>query len=141
MTQIIVRSSGGLAHRIEARGHQFVADEPVEAGGSDAGPTPYELLLGALGACTAITLRLYAARHNWPLEEVEVRLEHDRVHASDCENCENPNSLAFLDRITKRVELRGALTEEQRSRLLDIAERCPVKRTLQQPLVIETRAA
>jgi putative redox protein len=84
MTEIIVRSAAGLAQIIQARGHTLVADEPVEAGGSHAGPTPYELLLGALGACTAMTVKMYAARREWPLESVEVHLAHDRVHARDC---------------------------------------------------------
>jgi putative redox protein len=138
MTEIIVRSGTGLRQTIEVREHTLVADEPVEAGGSNAGPTPYELLLGALGACTAITVRMYAARHEWPLESVSVHLAHERVHASDCENCDNPQALAFLDRITKRVDLQGALTDDQRARLLDIAERCPVARTLGTPPIVQT---
>jgi putative redox protein len=138
MTQTIVRSATGLSQTIQARGHTFVADEPVDAGGSDAGPTPYELLLGALGACTAITLRMYAARRGWPLESVEVYLAHDRVHSHDCENCDEPN--AALDRITKRVVLQGPLSAEQRTRLLEIAERCPVRRTLRQPVIVQTAA-
>jgi len=140
MTEIIVRSATGLMQTIQARGHTIVADEPLDAGGSDAGPTPYELLLGALGACTAITLRMYAARRGWPLESVEVYLAHDRVHSRDCENCDEPRANAALDRITKRVVLEGTLTAEQRTRLLEIADRCPVRRTLRQPVILQTAA-
>ena len=111
-------------------------DEPLEAGGTDAGPTPYELLLGALGACTAMTLRLYADRKRWPLEDVEVTLTHDRVHSTDCENCETGEP--FLDRIRKRLVLSGPLTDEQRERLTAIADRCPVQRTLQRAVLIES---
>src|SRR5690242_11828442 len=137
MTEITVRSAEGLTQSIEARGHRIVADEPRDAGGSDTGPTPYELLLGALGACTSMTMRMYAARHQWPLENVEVHLVHERTHAEDCQNCENPNANPFLDRVTKRVVLHGALSADQRARLLEIADRCPVQRTLQGPMVIE----
>jgi uncharacterized OsmC-like protein len=140
MTEIIVRSGTGLTQTIEVREHTLLADEPVEAGGSDAGPTPYELLLGALGACTAITVRMYATRHEWPLESVSVHLAHERVHARDCEDCQNPSANAFLDRITKRVELAGALSDQQRARLLEIAERCPVARTLRTPPSVRTLA-
>jgi uncharacterized OsmC-like protein len=128
-------SSSGLAHTIEARGHRLLADEPLEAGGSDTGPTPYELLLGALGACTAMTVRLYARRKGWPLETVEVTLRHERIHAQDCADCETGD--AFLDRITKRLRLDGALSTEQRQRLAEIAERCPVQRTLQRQVSIQ----
>lgn len=138
MTEIIVRSAQGLQQTIEARGHTLTADEPQDVGGADAGPTPYELLLGALGACTAMTVRMYAARREWPLESVEVRLAHERIHASDCENCENPNASAFLDRITKRVVFQGSLSPDQHARLVEISERCPVQRTLQSTIHIET---
>ena len=139
MAEVVVRSLGGLAHTIQARGHQLVADEPAEAGGGDAGPNPYELLLGALGACTAMTVRLYAQRKGWPLESVEVRLSHERIHAQDCADCETRDG--FLDRIQKRLVLHGPLSEEQRLRLAEIAERCPVQRTLQREIVIEQALA
>ena len=135
-TEVVVQSGTGLIQNVEARGHHIVVDEPVEAGGTGAGPTPYELLLGALGACTALTLRMYAGRKNWPLEAVQVHLSHDRVYARDCEECDAADTNAYLDRIRKRIVLEGPLTEEQRARLLDIAERCPVQRTLQQSVVI-----
>jgi putative redox protein len=138
VTEIIVRSGEGLTEIVEARGHTIVVDEPTEGGGDDAGPTPYELLLGALGTCTAITVRMYATRKDWPLESVEVHLAHERVHAEDCENCDNPHAAAFLDRISKRVIMHGSLSTEQQARLLDISERCPVQRTLQSSIAIQT---
>jgi putative redox protein len=136
VTQVVVRSDIGLTHGVSARGHQLLVDEPRDAGGADAGPTPYELLLAALGACTAMTLRLYADRKGIPLEGVEVELEHDHVHAQDCQDCETREG--FLDRITKRLVLYGPLTDEQRKRLVEIAERCPVQRTLEREVVIES---
>jgi uncharacterized OsmC-like protein len=134
VTSVLVRGVGGLAQSVFAGEHQLTVDEPVSAGGSDMGPTPYELLLGALGACTAMTVRLYAQRHGWSLEDVEVSLSHSRVHAQDCTECETRDG--FLDHIEKRLTLRGDLTGEQRARLGEIAERCPVQRTLQREVVI-----
>ena len=117
--------------------HVLTADEPAAAGGMDLGPSPYELLLMSLGACTSMTLRLYAARKGWPLERVAVRLHHERVHATDCENCEDKG--AKLDRIDRYIEVDGALDEDQRARLLQIAEMCPVHRTLTGRIDIQTR--
>jgi len=113
-----------------------VADEPVEAGGADRGPNPYELLLAALGACTAMTVQLYAERKGWPLSGVEVTLRHERIHARDCVDCETQD--VMLDKITKQLVLRGELGDDQRGRLRDIAERCPVQRTLQREVRIES---
>lgn len=123
-----MRSESGLSATVQAGRHEFLVDEPVSAGGADAGPNPYDLLLGALGACTAITVSLYARRKGWPLESVEVRLEHDRIHAEDCKDCDTREGM--LDQITKTVVLHGKLDEEQRQRLESIAWRCPVQRTL-----------
>lgn len=139
MTEVVVRGGKGLVQTIEARGHQVTADEPADAGGDDAGPTPYELLLGALGACTAMTVGMYARRKSWPLESVEVHLSHERVHARDCEDCEQPDGTGYLDRITKRVSLQGPLDADQRARLLEISERCPVQRTLERPILVVTQ--
>jgi putative redox protein len=125
---VVEGKAAGYLQRIQARGHVFSADEPATVGGSDLGPTPYELLLASLGACTSITLRMYARRKEWPLEGVRVKLRHDRIHARDCEDCENESGT--VDVIEKELELEGALTEEQRQRLLEIAGRCPVHRTL-----------
>jgi putative redox protein len=119
--------------------HALAADEPVAAGGRDGGPNPYELLLMSLGACTAMTLRLYANRKNWPLEHVAVRLRHEKVHAEDCANCETRP--AMIDRIERGIELVGALDAAQRARLLQIAEMCPVHRTLTATIKIETTLA
>lgn len=128
MAEVVVRSAGGLAQEVVARTHQFRADEPVEDGGADSGPSPYELLLAALGTCTAMTLRLYANRRGWLLDGVEVALSHQRKHAADCEGCESSDSR--IDLIVKRITLRGALDVAQRQRLMEIAEHCPVHRTL-----------
>ncbi len=118
----------GFRAEISARGHTLVADEPTAQGGSDEGPTPYEYLAAALGACTAMTLRMYADRRGWPLEGVTVRLAHGRVHERDCEDCESDE--VGIDRLARTVELEGDLTEEQRAALLRIADRCPVGQTL-----------
>jgi uncharacterized OsmC-like protein len=136
VAEVIVRSLTGLTSEIAVREHRVVSDEAPPMGG-DEGPNPYELLLGALGACTAMTLRLYADRKGWPLEAVEVHLRHDRLHARDCAECETREG--FLDRISKQLSLRGPLDDEQRQRLAEIAERCPVQRTLQREIVIEQR--
>lgn len=137
MVEVIVRGDGGLQQHIEVRRHALLADEPVEDGGTDQGPNPYELLLSALGACTAMTVQLYARRKGWPLDGVEVALSHERFHASDCADCETREG--YLDRISKNLTLRGALDATQRQRLSDIAERCPVQRTLQREIVIDQR--
>ena len=136
---ITVRThASGFRTEIRAGDHAFVADEPLAVGGTDAGPTPYDYLLGALGACTAMTLRMYAGRKRWPLEEVLVELRNARSHAADCEDCE-AKPVGFR-RLERRIELRGPLTEEQRRRLLEIADRCPVKQTLGQGIEIDAVA-
>ena len=130
MAEITVETKAG--HRftttIAASGHTFDADEPVAQGGDDLGPSPYELLLAALGSCTAMTLDIYARRKGWPLEGTKIRLVFDRVHELDCEACERPTSR--IDRIQREIELRGPLDAAQRARLLEIATKCPVHRTL-----------
>lgn len=127
----------GYRTDILAGPHTLVSDEPIEAGGSDEGPTPYDLILAALGACTAITLRMYADRKKWPLESVIVRLHHGRSHAADDQQCENRP--VRLDQIERTLEISGPLTHEQRVRLAEIAERCPVHRTLDAGVRITTR--
>lgn len=116
--------------------HVLTADEPAEVGGGDAGPGPYELLLMALGACTSMTVKSYAARKSWPLDGVEVRLSHGKVYDQDCVNCENEN--AMIDRIDRSLRLLGPLSAEQRGRLLEIANKCPVHRTLTSRINIRT---
>jgi putative redox protein len=133
---LTVRLQGsGFRTEVRAGAHAFVADEPRAVGGTDAGPTPYDYLLGALGACTAMTVRMYASRKGWPLEEVVVQLRNARSHARDCADCES-KPVGFR-RLERRLELRGPLTEEQRQRLAAIADRCPVKQTLEHGIEIE----
>ena len=123
-----VRGRGGLPQEIEIGRHRLHADEPVAAGGEDSGPTPYQLLLAALGSCISMTLSLYAKRKGWPLQGVEVLLRHDKIHAEDCADCETREGK--IDRIVKDVRFEGPLDDEQRARLRELAERCPVNRTL-----------
>lgn len=127
----------GLNQQIEADGHRLLADEPLDAGGSDTGPNPYDLLLASLGACSSMTLRLFADRRGWELRGVEIRLRHEKIHAEDCKNCESPG--AKIDVIHREIKLIGNLSEEIRQRLLEIADRCPVARTLQSEIRIESK--
>jgi uncharacterized OsmC-like protein len=117
-----------FATDVETPTHRLVADEPVADGGDGLGLSPYELLLSALGSCTAMTLQLYARRKGWPLERVQVRLEFDRIHEVDSQNAED--APRRIDRIQRAFVLEGPLTAEQRARLLEIAARCPVHRTI-----------
>jgi uncharacterized OsmC-like protein len=119
--------------------HLLTADEPVSVGGADAGPTPYDLLLAALGACTAMTLRMYADRKGLPLRGTTVRLRHDRVHAKDC--AQTQQDTGKLSRIRREIDMEGPLTDQERERLIEIADRCPVHRTLSSEIVFETTEA
>jgi uncharacterized OsmC-like protein/alpha/beta superfamily hydrolase len=136
-SEIIVASAAGLTQDVEVRGHRLVADEPLAAGGDDRGPTPYDLLLAALGACTSMTLQLYARHKGWPLEAARVVLRHDKIHAKDCAHC--ATQTGKVDHIQRELELAGELDAEQRARLLEIADRCPVHRTLTSEVSIVTR--
>jgi putative redox protein len=136
---VVVCTESALCTEVKANGHDLVADEPPALGGSDAGPTPYDYLLTALGSCTAITVRMYADRKGWPLDTVTVRVEHGRIHAKDCEECETKSGR--IDRVELELELEGPLDAEQRERLREIADKCPVKRTLGSEMLIETRTA
>ena len=129
---------GPYGQRITAGRHQLNADEPSPVG-LDTGPTPYDLLLAGLGACTSMTLRMYATRKQWPLESVTVTLRHARIHAKDCEDCETESGQ--LDRIDREIQLSGALNAEQRRRLIEIADRCPVHRTLHSEVNVRTTLA
>lgn len=128
MAEVIITSVGYLKQEITAGSHKFFSDEPEEVGGSNSGPDPYSLLLAALGACTAMTLQMYARRKEWPLEKVEVSLRHSRIHAEDCEDCDTKSGK--LERIERYISLAGPLSDEQKARLLEIAKRCPVHKTL-----------
>ena len=134
---VVDGNATGFAQDIVVGGHRILADEPRAVGGTDTGPGPYDLLLAALGSCTSMTIALYARRKQWPLEAVRVKLRHSKVHAADCEGCET--KAGMLDRIERDVELVGPLAEEQRMRLLDIASKCPVHRTLTSEIDIRTR--
>src|SRR6516164_6012886 len=120
---VIVRGAvDGFVQEVIAGAHQLRSDEPTSAGGTDTGPTPYDLLLAALGSCTSMTLAMYARRKGWPLEAVTVRLRHAQIHAADCDACETREGR--LDHVERSVELAGALSDDQRARLLDIANKC-----------------
>lgn len=135
MSTITVRSIDGYQNEIIAGDHVVFVDEPADVGGNDTGPNPYELLLGALGACTSITVTMYAARKKWDLQQVQIDLDLDRNYAQDCADCAEKDTK--LDRVTVRVGLRGNLDDQQRQRLFDIAKRCPVHQTLKSSFRIE----
>jgi putative redox protein len=128
--------TGVYTQQVTAGRHVLVADEPAAVGGDDAGPTPYDFLLAALGTCTSMTLRMYAERKGLPLDRTTVKLRHGRVHAKDCAPSEQ--NTGILSRIRREIEIEGALTEQDRGRLIEIADCCPVHRTLSAEIVIET---
>ena len=137
--EVVVTEVGKtFAHRIRAGRHALQADEPVPSGGTDAGPDPYALLLSALGACTSMTLRMYAARKGWDIGPITVRLSQDKIYARDCAQCETRDD-SRISRITREIEIDGPVSEEQKKRLIEIAERCPVHRTLMDQKEIVTR--
>jgi putative redox protein len=136
---VIVRGdAAGFAQQIEIGSHRLKGDEPVAFGGTDTGPSPYDFLLAALGTCTSMTISFYARRKGWPLEKVAVSLHHAKIHATDCAECET--KVGKIDRIEREIELTGALTTEQRAKLMEIADRCPVHQTLTSEINIRTRA-
>ena len=122
------KTADGFLSTVNANGHSLLADEPLEYGGSDKGPTPYGLLSAALGACTAMTLNMYAKRKNLPVTNVVVSTQHDKIHAQECEHCETEKGK--VDRFERRIKIEGDLTEEQRQRMLEIADMCPVHKSL-----------
>ncbi|MEM1000583.1 MAG: bifunctional alpha/beta hydrolase/OsmC family protein [Bacteroidota bacterium] len=137
--QVVVRTGPeGYLTEIRAGNHHLVADEPVKVGGTDLGPTPYDLLVAALGACTSMTLRMYADRKQWPLENIIVHLQHSKVHAEDCADSEQDRK-GKIDQIARQLELEGDLSAEQRQRLKEIADRCPVHRTLHNEIRVVTQ--
>ena len=127
--------TGTYTQRIIAGGHQLVADEPQPLG-DDEGPNPYDLLLAALGACTSMTVRMYANRKGWQLDRVQVTLRHSRIHAQDCADCDT--KVGWVSHIDRDIELTGDLDDDQRQRLLYIAERCPVHQTLTSEVDVAT---
>lgn len=136
--QVIVSSHSGLAQEIVSGNQRWGADEPPPYGGG-TGPSPYELLLSSLGACTSMTLRMYAQRKGIDLKTVTIRLRHYRVYAEDCKDCDNKS--AFIDRIDREIEFTGELDDSQKRRLLEIAEHCPVHKTLKAGADIRTSMA
>ena len=136
---VVYGNAQGFTQEIVVGPHQLVADEPKGVGGDDEGPTPYDLLLAALGSCTSMTVTLYARRKSWPLQGVTARLRHSRIHATDCAECETKEGK--IDRIELDVEFAGPLSDEQRSKLMEIAKKCPVHRTLTSETNIRIRAA
>ncbi len=136
---IVHGDARGFGQEIVAGKHRLRADEPVSAGGSDTGPDPYDYLLAALGVCTSMTVGLYARRKQLPLENITVSLWHSRIHAEDCEECAPKEGM--LDRIDVEVELSGSLTDEQHAKLMEIAAKCPVHRTLTSEINIRLRPA
>ena len=135
MSVVTVTSHANLQNEVRYGDHTFITDEPSEAGGEDAGPNPYTLLLGALGSCISMTTMLYARRKGWPLERVTVRLRQQRIHAKDCEECERSQD-GFVHRIERAVSFEGNLSDEQRARLQEISHKCPVHKTLTSEIVI-----
>lgn len=135
-TVVVAESGAGtFTQRITAGRHELASDEPLPVG-DDAGPTPYDLLLAGLGSCTSMTVRMYAKRKDWPLDQVRVTLRHSRVHAEDCAACET--RIGLVDHIDLDIELIGDLDDDQRQRLLLIAGRCPVHQTLTSEIDIAT---
>jgi putative redox protein len=135
MSEVVVTSLHNLQNEVRYDDRTLITDEPREAGGDDAGPDPYTLLLGALGTCISMTSMLYARRKGWPLEKVTVRLRQRRVHEKDCEDCAEGLE-GFIHRIERAVNFEGNLTDEQLTRLQEIAHKCPVHKTLTSPIVI-----
>jgi uncharacterized OsmC-like protein len=136
MSDVIVTSLTNLKNEVRyGNNHTLITDEPIEAGGEDAGPDPYTLLLGALGSCISMTTRLYANKKGWPLERVTVRLAQNRIHAKDCLECTSGTE-GYVHHIRRSVKFEGDLSEEQRARLQEIAHKCPVHKTLTSPIVV-----
>lgn len=136
MSEVVVTSQANLRNEVRyGAGHSFTTDEPSAAGGEDAGPNPYTLLLAALGSCISMTVTLYARRKQWPLESVTVRLRQNRIHSKDCKECEQLAD-GYVHRIERAVSFTGPLSDEQRARLQEISHKCPVHKTLTSPIIV-----
>lgn len=136
---VIVRGDAkGFAQKIDIGPYHIDADEPVSYGGTDSGPSPYDFILGALGACTSMTIGLYARKRSWPVDKITVSLRHSKIHAKDCDDCETKEGR--IDRVEMEIHLEGALTDEQRAKLMEVAGKCPIHQTLTHEINIKTRA-
>jgi putative redox protein len=129
MATVTADLTTGFAVELRAGDHTWVADEPTDMGGSDTGPSPYELLLSAVASCTCITISMYCQRKGWALDSVSARYEHDRVHPDDCNDCEDHAS-GYIDRVRSEIFIEGDFDDAQRARLSEIARRCPVHKTI-----------
>lgn len=139
MPQVTAKLTSGMAVQLSNGRHQWKADEPIDAGGTDTGPNPYELLLGSLAACTCVTLAWYCQRKALQLKSITASYDFARVHADDCKDCDKPES-GFIEKITSTVHIEGDFTDAQRQRLAQIVERCPVHKTLAQGVAFEDKA-
>ncbi|HEY6070028.1 MAG TPA: OsmC family protein [Chthoniobacterales bacterium] len=135
---IVHGDAKGFAQKIDIGSFHIDADEPVSYGGTDTGPSPYDLILGALGACTSMTIGLYARKRSWPVDKITVSLRHSKIHAKDCDDCETKEGR--IDRVEMEIHLEGALTDEQRAKLMEVAGKCPIHQTLTHEINIKTRA-
>ncbi|HUE41644.1 MAG TPA: OsmC family protein [Chthoniobacterales bacterium] len=136
---IVQGDAKGFAQKVQIGSYHLTADEPVSYGGTDSGPSPYDLILAALGACTSMTIGLYARKRSWPVQRISVSLWHSKIHAKDCDDCETKEGR--IDRIEMEIYVDGELTDEQRAKLMEIAGKCPVHQTLTSEINIKTRAA
>lgn len=138
MAEVVVqeRGTGAFTQDVVAGTHRLTADEPKDAGGDDAGPNPYDYLLAALGACTSMTIRMYVQRKGWALRRILVRLRHEKIHAKDCAECET--KVGMVDQIVREIALEGDLDAEQTAKVMEIADKCPVHRTLTSEIRIVT---
>jgi putative redox protein len=136
---IVNGDAKGFAQRVQVGPHRLTTDEPVSYGGTDSGPSPYDLILAALGSCTSMTIGLDARKRSWPVDKITVSLWHSKIHAKDCDDCETKEGR--IDRIEMEIHLDGTLTDEQRAKLMEIAGKCPVHQTLTSEINIKTKAA
>ena len=137
MGKVQVKFLKNLQHVISIGNFSFMLDEPKEAGGDNIGPNPYETLLAALGACTSMTILMYSRVKGWNIENIEIELSHEKIHAEDCTSCETKSG--YLDKITRNIRIKGNLSEDQLQRLFEIARKCPVHKTLTSENVINDK--
>ena len=135
---IVQGDAKGFGQKVQVGSYNLTADEPVSYGGTDSGPSPYDLILAALGSCTSMTIGLYARKRSWPVEKISVSLWHSKIHAKDCDDCETKEGR--IDRIEMEIHLDGSLTDEQRAKLMEVAGKCPIHQTLTHEINIKSRA-